>query len=90
MKSVHSLAKSDQGGCRFKCMDFIHGWSTDEFHNVSPPGSHSPFTHKTFFAIAYFPPSSQDNLYSHLTLADPEFDGLKASTNHSIIDMRGC
>ncbi len=54
-------------------MDFIHCWFTDEFHNVIPPCSHSPFTHKTFCAIAYFPPSRQDNLYSHLTLTDPEF-----------------
>lgn len=52
-----------------KCMDFIHC----RFHNVIPSCSHSPFTHKTFCAIAYFPPPSQDNLYSHLTLADPEF-----------------
>ncbi len=54
-------------------MDFIHCWFPDEFHNVIPPCSRSPLTHKTFCAIAYFPPSSQNNLYSHLILADTEF-----------------
>ncbi len=54
-------------------MDFIHCWFPDEFHNVIPPCSRSPLTHKTFCAIAYFPPSIQNNLYSHLILADTEF-----------------